>query len=246
MCKAGKERPSGHCILFGPVESWSRHAPLPPPDWLRAEIFEFSTAARLAARGDLEEASTRISALRGSEAAAWFDNHGQVSGKTRDRVLGVAAPTTQRVKRTGVTSSVLIRQVHLRDAFHCRYCGLPTIAREVTKALHVLLGSAVLPWGGTNATMHGVPYLARAEYDHVHPITLGGTDDESNLVTACLSCNYGKHQYTIAQLGLEDPRARSPVDSDWDGLISLLPDLKRLQRRTGAGQPTASAPHIAR
>jgi hypothetical protein len=73
-------------------------------------------------------------------------------------------------------------------------------------------------------------------HDHVHPVTLGGADDETNLVTACLSCNYGKHQYTIAQLGLEDPRSCPPIDSDWDGLVSLLPDLKKLLRMAGAGR----------
>lgn len=31
------------------------------------------------------------------------------------------------------------------------------------------------------------------QVDHVHPITLGGTDDESNLVAACRSCNAKKN-----------------------------------------------------
>lgn len=217
------------------MESWSRHAPLPPPSWLRDEILEFAVAARLAAGGDLSGASERIASLHGSEAAEWFDDHGQVSGNTRNRILQVAQPAT-KVKRSGTTSRALIQRVFRRDAYHCRYCGLPTIAREVHKSLHVLLGSDVLPWGRTNTTMHGIPYLARTEYDHVHPITLGGADDETNLVTACLSCNYGKHQYTIAQLGLDDPRSRPPIESGWDGLVSLLPDLRRLIRTNGAGR----------
>lgn len=42
--------------------------------------------------------------------------------------------------------------------------------------------------------------------DHVIPVALGGTDDPSNLVTACRDCNYGKASSnpdaaTVAQVG---------------------------------------------
>jgi hypothetical protein len=36
------------------------------------------------------------------------------------------------------------------------------------------------------------PPDAVLEVDHVHPIALGGDDDEANLITACFSCNRGK------------------------------------------------------
>jgi len=36
------------------------------------------------------------------------------------------------------------------------------------------------------------PPGAVLEVDHIEPLALGGTDDESNLVTACFDCNRGK------------------------------------------------------
>lgn len=54
-------------------------------------------------------------------------------------------------------------EVFRRDSFKCRYCGI-TATEEAT-------GLTV---------------------DHVVPKSLGGTDDPSNLVTACSPCNSGK------------------------------------------------------
>lgn len=50
-----------------------------------------------------------------------------------------------------------------RDGFRCRYCG-----KDVHETGVVL------------------------EVDHVIPVALGGTDEHSNLVTACRDCNRGK------------------------------------------------------
>lgn len=47
--------------------------------------------------------------------------------------------------------------------------------------------------------------------DHVTPVSLGGSDDPSNLVAACRDCNYGKGSTTpdaelVAQVGEDDMR----------------------------------------
>jgi hypothetical protein len=62
------------------------------------------------------------------------------------------------------------------------------------------------------------------------PMSLGGLDDEANLVTACACCNFGKDQYSVDELGLDDPREFPPVESTWDGLTSLIPELRALAR----------------
>lgn len=50
----------------------------------------------------------------------------------------------------------------------------------------------------------------------------------ANLVTSCQSCNYGKYNYTLEQLGLDDPRIRPPSPfSDWTGLTEYVPLLNR-------------------
>jgi 5-methylcytosine-specific restriction endonuclease McrA len=44
-----------------------------------------------------------------------------------------------------------------------------------------------------------------ATLDHVTPWSLGGRTDESNLVTSCWSCNYGKANFTVEQIGIRNP-----------------------------------------
>jgi 5-methylcytosine-specific restriction endonuclease McrA len=46
----------------------------------------------------------------------------------------------------------------------------------------------VTPGAGGNATL-----------DHIVPVELGGTNDPSNLVTACLSCNSAKQDRTTSE-----------------------------------------------
>ncbi|WP_428391627.1 HNH endonuclease [Lichenicoccus sp.] len=58
--------------------------------------------------------------------------------------------------------------------------------------------------------------------DHLVPHSRGGTDEAGNLVTSCQSCNYGKRDWIIEELGLSDPRMRAPRLDSWDGLRRLL------------------------
>lgn len=39
----------------------------------------------------------------------------------------------------------------------------------------------------------------KLECDHVHPVSLGGSHDDSNLLTACFKCNRSKAGKTLAQ-----------------------------------------------
>jgi hypothetical protein len=68
------------------------------------------------------------------------------------------------------------------------------------------LGSDAFPLGGTNADRSGYLLMFSATLDHVLPFSLGGKTDETNLVTCCWSCNYGKSNFTVEQLGIRDPR----------------------------------------
>lgn len=98
---------------------------------------------------------------------------------------------------------------------------MPVIPPVNIKAIRHLFGEDILPWGNTNASRHGTLFLARAEYDHVVPVSLGGSNTGENLVTACPSCNYGKDRWSIEKLGLQDPRLRPPPETDWDGLACI-------------------------
>ena len=39
----------------------------------------------------------------------------------------------------------------------------------------------------------------KLECDHVHPVSRGGSHDDSNLVTACVGCNRAKRAKTVAE-----------------------------------------------
>lgn len=52
---------------------------------------------------------------------------------------------------------------------------------------------------------------------------LGGTNDFENLIIVCAACNYGRMQFTFAEVGFHNPMSREPVHSNWDGLERVLP-----------------------
>lgn len=70
-----------------------------------------------------------------------------------------------------------------RDNFACRYCG-------------------------KSAEMGAV-----LEVDHVEPRALGGTDDPTNLITACEDCNIGKSDTPLGCAPLDDVPQEEFVDS---------------------------------
>lgn len=118
-------------------------------------------------------------------------------------------------------SKTQMAQLHARDGYHCRYCGIPVIRPEVRKKACLLYPEQVT-WGSANASQHAGFQTLWAQYDHVLPHAYGGTNDLDNLVVSCAACNFGKMSYRLEELGLADPRERPPVQSQWDGLERLL------------------------
>ncbi|WP_371933304.1 hypothetical protein [Ruegeria discodermiae] len=53
------------------------------------------------------------------------------------------------------------------------------------------------------------------------PHSHGGLSDAENVVVSCALCNFGKHGFTLRQLGVSDPRLREPISVAWDGLERL-------------------------
>ena len=130
-------------------------------------------------------------------------------------------PKTYLVQVEGVPEEAQMAQLHARDGYHCRYCGIPVIRPEVRKKVCQLYPKEVT-WGSTNASQHAGFQALWAQYDHVLPHAYGGTNDLDNLVVSCAACNFGKMSYRLEELGLSDPRERQPVQSQWDGLERLL------------------------
>lgn len=109
-----------------------------------------------------------------------------------------------------------------RDGYTCRYCGVGVVPVEVRNLVFSLypLVRSVKDRPHRNHAAFDALWL---QYDHVVPHCHGGPSSPENVVISCGLCNYGKDQYTLAQLDLEDPRMRDPVASAWDGLTRLLP-----------------------
>lgn len=107
--------------------------------------------------------------------------------------------------------------IHQRDGFHCRFCGIPVIRKEIRVKIAAAYPDA-LPWGRTNQTQHAAFQAMWAQYDHVLPHAKGGNNELNNVVLTCAPCNFGRMSYTLEEVGLIDPRTRVPYKSDWDGL----------------------------
>lgn len=218
------------CTELGPDPAqWDTHAPLPHPSWHEEALRHFADSVALAASGKIVESLAALSLSRGDELLSYFDVHAQNSWHTRLLVLG-----NKRSQVTGEKASYTSRiekAVYERDGYRCRYCRTPVVHKDVFKAYSSVVGADHFRAVGRNRERHGVSLTFRATVDHVQPLNLGGTNDESNLVTSCAPCNFGKGPCTVEQIGIENPFIRSLEPSvDWHGLTEFLNPLKRQAR----------------
>jgi hypothetical protein len=222
MCRKAKV-----CVLLGDNPSvWSSRIPLPPPDWFEGQAYLFRDAAQYAASGDTPAALEILHQIRDAEMRDWFCIHGQNSGYFRAKKFNIPV---SRISSTPLdprrSPAKFERAVFMRDSYTCRYCGLKVIAKEAMYAFEKLVGVAEFRTQGCNDVQHGCIHAFKPVADHVAPHHLGGRTDMNNLVTACPACNYGKYNYTVAQLGIDDPCERPPIETDWDGLLPLVAGL---------------------
>ena len=196
------------CSELG-VESsrWSLNAPLEFPEKFNTTHALFISAYEAAMAGELEMAKNLLGETNEAEIRNWYVEHGQMSGFFRFKALGNKAAPKYLGRRDPLTSiSQFETQVYKRDDYRCVYCKNPLIHSKVLKNMEKLLGLVSFPTSGTNAQRHGVVFILRATVDHVVPLSQGGRTELANLVTSCWSCNYGKSNFTLAEIGLTDPR----------------------------------------
>jgi 5-methylcytosine-specific restriction endonuclease McrA len=191
------------------------------PHWHDGQIDLLVAALTARAQGaTAKEARAIIAKCRGEEIRDWFIRVGQNSGNYRYRVIA----RTKRVK--GVTlrqpwPRALERPIIERDGYRCRYCGIRVIHANDFRAIARRLEMPALVSGRGNLRRHPLRLLAQATFDHVVPVTRMGRNDETNMVTACWSCNFGKDNYTLEELGIRRRVLASspPVpQSAWNGL----------------------------
>lgn len=225
MCR-GRHRT---CVVLGSDPSlWPTRAPIMPPDWVDPQLTIFEKAVDLAAVGDATGARSQLEQVESRKLQEWFIEHGQMSGTVRDAYFNRVVPAVPIADRDLLRSPQrFAKAVFARDGYRCRYCGVRLVPAEVLKGFGRAVGSDTFATAGTNLQRHGVALAFRAIADHVTPWTRGGRTDMENLVSACWSCNYGKADFTVDQIGLEDPRSRPIGTPDgWDGLTSRLAPLR--------------------
>ncbi len=221
MCKVSEN--GGVCTELGSnPEFWSRTVPLPKPDEALVAMDTFEASYRALLSGDISKARELLSHIPSHQMQTWFDMHAQNVSTLRFRGLGSIAPVIVSTELDPKkTFSHLSPQIYRRDNFHCRYCGSKVAPRSFFTRFSNLIGDDAFYIGRANREMPGIYLLFVATLDHVTPHRLGGRTDASNLVTSCWPCNYGKMEYTLEQIGIDDPRLTPPVeDKAWVSFVS--------------------------
>jgi hypothetical protein len=137
-----------------------------------------------------------------------------------------------KAKRTGVSERLKL-QVFRRDKFTCRYahCQRKTIYIPVLKELSRIFPEFLSYHSNWKpVTDHLLYWVYSTSIEHKLSFPHGGDSTEVNLITACYCCNDVKNYLHLDDLAWQITR---PSDSDWDGLESLLPALKKVNLENG-------------
>lgn len=212
-----------------------------PKDWFEQSIDAFSSAYKHAVAESPIAAVSALQDTRSDELNAWFDVHAQNTGRFRHKHFRQDPPHESSIDLDpGRRVTPFEKALFARDGYRCRYCQIRVIPGSVFKHMETLLGKGVFDaTSRSNKARNGVKLAFSAALDHVVPHSRGGRTDPNNLVTACWACNYGKAEYTLTELGLDDPRDRQPVIDEWQGLTDVL-----ICQGCGRGkQPNLIFPH---
>lgn len=111
-------------------------------------------------------------------------------------------------------------RIYERDGWRCRFCEMRVISRRARQAL-IRAFPEETRWTFPEFERHYALYALASSLDHVVPHSRGGINDENNFVTACYGCQFGRGEWLIEEVEVEDPRSRSPLVDEWDGLVRL-------------------------
>ena len=108
-----------------------------------------------------------------------------------------------------------------RDGFNCRFCGIPVILPEASKAISAAYPEAAYCRSRKNLDQHAALQCLWLQFDHVLPHCWGGENTPDNVVITCAPCNYGRGKWRLEEVGLIDPRDRPIYKTSWDGLARM-------------------------
>ena len=183
-----------------------------------ARFLDAAVSAHLRGRSDLAEELIRLADM--PEIREWTESiWGSKSPYVQFREVVSTHPHLSKEERVKVRMPRKAERndLHSRDGYHCRFCGIPVIRKEIRVRVRSHYPHA-LQWGKKNREQHAAFQAMWVQYDHVLPHARGGNNDIDNIVITCAPCNFGRMSSTLEEVGLADPRLREPVTSTWDGL----------------------------
>jgi hypothetical protein len=110
--------------------------------------------------------------------------------------------------------------IFLRDGWRCRFCGVKVICKSARTVITRCFPISA-HWPRLEFERHSALYALASSLDHVEPHGRGGKNDASNFVTACYCCQFGRGEWTLTEVEVENPLVHDPVIDAWDGLTRL-------------------------
>jgi hypothetical protein len=165
--------------------------------------------AKLIAAADLPEIRDYAISILGKMRV---DVHRQVK---RPKCLPVSERDPTRMPSKAEQDAIFAR-----DGWRCRFCGTKVICKSARFALTKFFPIEA-HWPSAEFQRHAALYALASSLDHVEPHGRGGKNDSANFVTACYCCQFGRGEWTLAEVELENPRDRNPMVDGWDGLTRL-------------------------
>lgn len=113
------------------------------------------------------------------------------------------------------------QEIFTRDGWRCRFCGIKVICKAARSILGRLF-PVEAHFSGPEFKRHTALYSMASSLDHVVPHSRGGKNAEENFVTACYCCQFGRGEWLLEEMELQDPRERPPALDSWDGLSRIV------------------------
>ncbi|MCH7395724.1 HNH endonuclease [Acinetobacter dispersus] len=122
---------------------------------------------------------------------------------------------------TRMPSQIEQNAIFLRDGWRCRFCGIKVISKKA-RALLASSFKIETHWTSIASQRNSALYALASSLDHIDPHGRGGKNEQSNFVTACYCCQFGRGDFTLAEVEVLNPLNRMPIIDDWDGLTRVL------------------------
>ena len=206
-------------VLGTNPSAWPSHCLIPYPAEFDTQIDKLGQALKLA-NTDSDKSRDLVKMIDSEEMKRWFIDVALKSGAWRAKYSDVSDSDLKKTRRRKSISQSRLENLFERDKWRCRYCGIRVAGnRKHFKKFAEAIRMPELVSGRTDESRHGIYLMLMASYDHVKPHSEGGSNDDSNLVTACWSCQFGKYRYSLDELRLQNPLDVAPVAlEDWCGL----------------------------